>query len=117
MSTTKFESTDLNCYRGDRELYTFTVTSGGSAYNLAGYTIVATGRASEDDSTSLFSITIADATNGSSFATGVVVLVIPAATTAALPNELMYDIQATSGSIVTTIAKGKIKVTKDVSRS
>lgn len=117
MSTTKFESTDLNCYRGDTETYTFNVTSGGSAYNLSGYTIVATGRAAEDDSSTLFSITITDGAIGSSFSTGVVVFRIPATTSATLPNQLLYDIQATSGSIVTTIAKGKIKVTKDVSRS
>lgn len=117
MTTTKFEQTDLNCYRGDTETYTFNVTSGGSAYTLSGYTIVATGRASEDETSTLFSITITDGQIGSSFSSGVVVFRIPATTSATLPAVVVYDIQATSGSTVTTIAKGRIKVTKDVSRT
>lgn len=116
MPTTKFQNTDLQLYRGDTETYTFNVTSGGSAYNLSGYTIKATGRETEDATTELFDITITDGQLGSSFSTGVVVLRIPAATTAVLPTKLVYDIEATSGSIVTTIAKGEITVTKDVSR-
>lgn len=117
MATNKFKSTDLQCFRGDTETYTFNVTSGGAAYNLSGYTIKATGRETEDSTAELFDITISDGAIGSNFATGIVVFRIPAATTAVLPPRLVYDIEATNGSIVTTIAKGEITVTKDVSRA
>jgi len=115
MPTTKFQQTDLQLYRGDTETYTFNVTSGGSAYNLSGSTIVATGRATEDATAKLFEITVTDGQIGSNFTNGVVVLRIPAATTALLPSKLVYDLQATNGGIVTTLAKGEIIVTKDVS--
>lgn len=116
MTTTKFQPTDLNCYRGDTETYTFNVTSGGSAYNLSGYTIVMSGRAMEDETTELFNIAVSDGAIGSDFANGIVVARIPAATTATLPAQLVYDLQATSGAIITTLAKGKLNVTKDVTR-
>lgn len=122
MSTTKFQETNLEAYRGDRESYTFTVTSGGSAYNLTGYTIKAIARVNPDDGYALFDTTsttgmaITDSSGGNSFATGIVILVITAAVTAILPPICYYDLQATSGSTVTTIARGKITTHKDVTR-
>lgn len=114
MATTKFESTNLSCYRGDTETYTFNVTSGGAAYNLAGATIVATGRLSPQADATLFQITVTDGQLGSNFATGVVVLQIPAATTATFPPTLVYDLRSTLAGVITTLARGQISVTLDI---
>ena len=109
-SYTKFENLDLNAYRGDRETYTFNVKDAtGAVVNLAGQTIKAEARANIGDVATLFSITVTDAVSGNDFANGVVVLILPEATTLLLPTKSYYDIQATSGSTgVTTLARGRI---------
>lgn len=120
--TTQFQETNLNQFRGDRALHTFTLTSGGSAYNLTGYTITAQARYRPDAQDKIFDsavtsgMAIADATNGSVYSTGTIVLLIPAAVTQGMPDECFYNLQAVSGSVVVTLASGKIFTIGDAAR-
>lgn len=120
--TTNFQETNLSQYAGDRALHTFTLTSGGAAYNLTGYTITAQARMLPDDGDKVFDtastsgMAIADATNGSVFSTGTVVLLIPAAVTIRMPERCFYQLQAVSGSIVVTLAHGLIFTYGEITR-
>lgn len=122
---TKFSNTQLNYMRGDTEAYTFyffTDEDLSTVYNLTGFTIKAQARRHPDDGEAFFDtsttsgMAIADGSNGSSYSAGKVVLLITAAITAILPEECYYDIQATSGSTVKTLAAGKLLQKKDVTR-
>ena len=116
MTTTKFDNIELNVFRGDTEAFTFNVkNSAGAAFDLSTYTVRAQARKSEDSSTAAFDITIADSAP-SAFSTGVVVLQLPAATTAAMEGQYLFDIQATKTNSTITIARGIITVTKDITR-
>jgi len=120
--TTNFQETNLSQYAGDRALHTFTLTSGGSAYNLTGYTITAQARLSINDGDKIFDtavtsgMAIADGSNGSVFSTGTIVLLIPAAVTIKMPEECRYQLQAVSGSIVVTLAHGIIFTYSEIVR-
>ncbi len=111
----KFKAQDVDVYRGDDESIGINVTLAGVAYSLAGKTITAQIRASEDDETALASITLTDGQNGNVFSTGTLVLVIPAATTALLPNTSICDVQY-SGTPTGTICKLRLHLVKDVTR-
>lgn len=113
---TKFDDANLNIYRGDREVFQFSVTEGGSPKDLTGATVVCQGREDFDDATTLFDITITDGVDGNDFPTGQIVLVLPATLTEVLPAKSRYDIQVSVGTEKFTIAKGKLLVTKDVTR-
>ena len=112
----KFVDTNLNVYRGDRESYKFTVTSGGTPLDLSGHTITAQGRDDEDSVTTNFSFTITDSVDGNDHANGIVVLVLPTTVTENLPEKSRYDIQAVLGVDKFTIVKGRLVLTKDVTR-
>ena len=117
MSSTKFENIDLSCYRGDSETYTYTITTAaGVAVNLSTYTISAKIRRDPDAVTVDATISIAD-TSPSSFSTGIVCLMLPAVTTAALSGTYWYDIEATKIGSTITLARGKLVVTPDVTRT
>jgi len=113
---TKFDDANLFVYRGDREVYKFTVTEGGVAKDLTGATITCQGREDFDSATTLFDFSIIDGVDGSNFSTGLVVVVLPSVTTEILPDESRYDIQVVIGGEKFTIAKGKLLVTRDVTR-
>lgn len=112
MTTDKFDNTDLEAFRGDTEIYSFSVTANGAALNLLGYSIVSQIRDFPGSSEVLFnsysSSNIVDSSNGNNFTQGIVLLSIPAANTATLPEVAYYDMQGTLGSIVKTLAAGRI---------
>lgn len=102
---------DLELYRGDAWALPVTITTGGVALNLTGYTLTAQVRASESASTST-SITVT-VTNA---ATGQVRLSLTAAQTRDLPASGVWDLQwATSGD-PTTLLAGRVTVSGDVTR-
>lgn len=114
----KYDNININCIRGDTETKTFTVTQAGTstAFSLSGYTVTAKIKSHPDNSETLASITVTDGVSGSNFSGGIVVLIIPATTTAILPDLTYYDVQAVNGSTVYTIGKGKITLHGDVNR-
>lgn len=122
--TTNFQEANLSQYAGDRAVHTLSIlTSSGAAYNLTGYTLTAQARMVPDDGDKVFDtastsgMAIADATNGSVFSTGTVVLVIPAAITIRMPERCYYQLQGVaSGSIVVTLAHGLIFTYGEITR-
>ena len=107
--STKFDLIDIKALRGDTEAYTYSVTNAGAAYNLTGYTIVATFRRSWETE-SILTISFTDAVGGNVYSTGTIVMTIPATTSKILPEVCVYDIQATSGGTILTIARGQCRV-------
>ena len=107
-------SHNLKFVRGDTQDFTITVTEDGTTpRNLTGYTFRAQIRASKDSSTIAgeFACTVATP------ASGVVRLVLSAASSAALPDEVLYwDFEQTVGGVVTTLLAGKCTVVGDVTR-
>lgn len=113
---TKFQDMALDAYRGDNETYTFTITDAdGDAVDLSTYTVKAQGRRTPDETLAAFDITIAN-TSPSNFALGIVVLVLPAATTALMDGTYYYDIEASKTGDKVTLARGLLTVTRDVTR-
>ncbi len=112
----KFSATDVNVYRGDTESIALAVTSGGVAYSLTGKTVTAQIRASEDTTDALATITFTDGSAGNVFSTGTLILIIPAATTAVLPDKAVCDVQYSGGGTVGTICKLRLRLFKDVTR-
>ncbi len=107
-------SHNLKFVRGDTQDFTITVTEDGTTpRNLTGYTFRAQIRASKDSSTIAgeFACTVATP------ASGVVRLVLSAAASAALPDEILYwDFEQTVGGVVTTLLAGKCTVVGDITR-
>lgn len=122
MSYTKHETAEVKVYQGDAEPITINVTSAGAAYSLTGYTIRAQARTNPDsgdvlfDTSSTTGMAITNGVNGTVLASGIVVLLIPAAVTATLPAVCYCDVTATSGSTVTRVARIKLIVTKNFTR-
>ena len=107
---------NIKVYRGDTIRATeFTYKEGGVAVNIsAGYSIAAQIRLRQDDPTILKSFTVV-ITDG---VAGKFTIFMAAADTAALPPKTLYwDLQVTSPSgHVRTFVKGKVTVSKDVTR-
>lgn len=110
----KFDKTILKAYRGDDESYRFIVELENTAFDISTYQIYATARQDIDSPDALFEIQILDNANGSDFANGVFVLVVPNATTDALPSLCNFDIEARLGGTKTTLVSGEIQTSPDV---
>lgn len=122
---TKFDSIRLPFYQGDTEQYIFTCYDDedlATASVLTGYTITAQARLTPEapdvlwDTTSTSGMAIADGSNGSNYAIGKVVLLIPSAVTSKLPPRFVFDIKATSGSTTKRIANGVMTMIGAVTR-
>lgn len=106
---TKFESTNLEIYRGDDEYFNFRIFEGGDYYNLTDNTIRIIGRSTRS-SESLFDIDIVDGDNESDFKNGLIVVLIPSSITSDLPSIFKYDIQSTDAEgKIKTLVHGQIK--------
>ena len=102
-------------YRGDRYLLTVTHDDGAvppAAVNVSGRTVLAQVRTDPDgDLLGTFAVDYTDA------ATGVIVLSLAAADTAAITVGSWYwDYQETSSGVPATIVRGRCDVVGDVSR-
>jgi hypothetical protein len=104
---------DLCIYRGDTGRLKLTVSSGGAPLNVSTATWDADIRATEDDATVLASFTVTPVGGD----TASVYIDLPAAASAQLDGDALYDVQMTLAGTVQTLLRGKITVTKDVSRS
>ena len=108
--------TDLSIYRGDTKVYTFTVTSGGSAYNISGFTPTFTVKTSisdaDDDAVISKSGTVTDGAGGE------FTISLTNTDTDIDPADYVWDVQITNGStIVATLDKGTFTVKYDVTRT
>ena len=114
---TKFVNTDLKVYRGDREVYRFTVTeNNGQTKDLSGHTIRAQGRDGIESVSTNFDFTLVDLADGNDFANGIVVLVLPPSVTSQLAESTRYDIEAVFGDEKFTLVRGRLLLTLDVTR-
>lgn len=105
---------DLCIYRGDSGRLKLTVSSGGAPLNVSTATWDADIRLTEDDAAALASFTVTPVGGD----TASVYIDLSAVASAALNvDEAVYDVQMTLGGTVQTLLRGKITVTKDVSRS
>ena len=86
--------------------------TGGSPFNLTGYTTAAQMRKNYNSSTA---VTFSTSHNG---AYGAITLVLSAANTVSLdPGRYMYDVEITSGAgIVTRVVEGMVTVTPGMTR-
>ena len=102
----------LTIYRGDTHSIEITVTDAdGDAYNLTGYTATFTAKAG---TTELISVEKVCTTAPS---TGVETIVLSSEDTEITPRTCEYDIQIAntdSPPIVYTIARGRLKILKDI---
>jgi hypothetical protein len=104
---------DLCIYRGDTGRLKLTVSSGGAPLNVSTATWDADIRATEDDTTVLASFTVTPVGGD----TASVYIDLSAGASAQLDGDALYDVQMTLAGTVQTLLRGKITVTKDVSRS
>lgn len=105
---------DLKFVRGDTQDFTIQIMEDGTTpRNLTGYTFAAQIR-TEPNAGSIsasFTCTVPNPSNGT------VRLVLPAVTSATLPDDVLYwDFQQTFSGDVTTLLAGKCTVVADVTR-
>lgn len=118
-ATTNRENTDLTLIRGNDEtpLFTFYTSSAlTTVVNLTGATITMQARKEMDSPDTLFSVTAADSTFGSVYASGIVGVRIPKASMDTLTNRCVYELRSVLSGVTTTLARGVINVVKNVVR-
>jgi len=107
---------NITCPQGATWDRTFTVTIGGTALNLTGYTAAMQVRDSAGAATALISLT-----NGSGITLGgtagsVGVTIASTATAALSAGSYSYDLELNSGSTITRLLEGAFNVTGNVTR-
>jgi hypothetical protein len=107
---------NITCPQGATWDKTFTVTIGGTALNLTGYTAAMQVRDSVGAATALVSLT-----NGSGITLGgtagsIGVTIAATATAALSAGSYSYDLELNSGSTVTRLLEGAFNVTGNVTR-
>ena len=114
---TNRDNENLDFYRGDTGFHEFKLKNDeGEPYNLTGFAVRSQARLTPDAETAIFDVTITDGQNGNSFSTGLIYLLVPPSVTKDMPPQCHYDIQAISGSLTITLAKGMINTPADVTR-
>ena len=97
---------NINVYQGDDRNYKFTLTSGGSAYSVAGASSIKLRcRETTDSKKLLFECSATDSSNGNNWAGGIVVFAITAAQSLVLLGDAVYDVSITKsdGKIVSPV--------------
>jgi Na+/serine symporter len=107
---------DLVCPQGATFQKTFTWSVDGTAVNLTGYSAALQVRSAYDSDVALVSLV-----SGSGIvlggAAGTIDVTISAAVTSGLPvGSLTYDLELTSGSVVTRLLQGAFNVSGGVTR-
>ena len=108
---------NITCPQGATFDRTFTISVGGTAMNLTGYTAAMQVRETYDSSTPIFSLT-----NGSGITLGgtagtIAVLISSTASAAVSDGFYSYDLEITSGGgVKDRILQGKFVVTPEVTR-
>lgn len=104
----KFKTVKLKVLKGDDEVFIFSLkNSSGSAFAISG-TVELTIKENVGDSTTIYTKTITDSTEGNIWVSGKLVLVIPSSETVDLPSVSYFDIKQTNSGIKTTLVSGII---------
>jgi hypothetical protein len=107
---------NINCPQGATFDRTFTITVGGTAMNLTGYTAAMQVREAAGAATALLSLT-----NGSGITLGgtagtIGVVVAATASAAVAAGSYSYDLELNSGGTITRLLEGSFNVTGNITR-
>lgn len=112
------QKTDIYLYQGDTKSYKFTVYTDAAQtteWDFSGASAVAMSiKSTLDASAVLISASATDGANGNDWANGVAVFTIPAADSALLTRNGVYDVQITIGSAKTTVVYGDVLLQRQV---
>jgi hypothetical protein len=107
---------NITCPQGATWDRTFTVTIGGTALNLTGYTAAMQVRDSAGAATALVSLTNGAGITLGGTAGSVGVTIASTATAALSAGSYSYDLELNSGSTITRLLEGAFNVTGNVTR-
>jgi hypothetical protein len=109
---------NITCPQGATFDTTFTLTVGGTAQNLTGYTAAMQVRDSAGAATAMLNLTTANGgiTLGGT-AGSVLVTIASTATAALIAGSYSYDLELYSGSVTTRMLQGSFNVTGEVTRA
>jgi hypothetical protein len=107
---------NISCPQGATWDRTFTVTIGGTALNLTGYTAAMQVRDSAGAATALVSLTNGAGITLGGTAGSVGVTIASTATAALSAGSYSYDLELNSGSTITRLLEGAFNVTGNVTR-
>jgi hypothetical protein len=107
---------NITCPQGATWDKTFTVTIGGTALNLTGYTAAMQVRDSAGAATALISLTNGAGITLGGTAGSVGVTIASTATAALSAGSYSYDLELNSGSTITRLLEGAFNVTGNVTR-
>lgn len=107
---------NITCPQGATWDKTFTVTVGGSALNLTGYTAAMQVRESADASSALISLTNSSGITLGGSAGTIQVVISSTASAALTAGSYSYDLELNSGSTITRLLEGSFNVTGNVTR-
>ncbi len=109
---------NITCPQGATFDTTFTLTVGGTAQNLTGYTSAMQVRDSAGAATAMLNLTTANGGITLGGTVGSVLVTIASTATAALtPGSYSYDLELYSGSVTTRMLQGSFNVTGEVTRA
>jgi hypothetical protein len=107
---------NITCPQGATWDRTFTVTIGGTALNLTGYTAAMQVRDSAGAATALVSLTNGAGITLGGTAGSVGVTIASTATAALSAGSYSYDLELNSGSTITRLLEGAFNVTGNATR-
>jgi len=107
---------NITCPQGATWDKTFTVTIGGTALDLTGYTAAMQVRESADASSALISLTQASGITLGGTAGTIGVVISSTASAAIAAGSYSYDLELNSGSTITRLLEGSFNVTGNVTR-
>lgn len=107
---------NITCPQGATWDRTFTVTIGGTALNLTGYTAAMQVRDSAGAATALISLTNSSGITLGGTAGSVGVTIAATATAELSAGSYSYDLELNSGSTITRLLEGAFNVTGNVTR-
>jgi hypothetical protein len=107
---------NITCPQGATWDKTFTVTIGGTALNLTGYTAAMQVRDSAGAATALISLTSSSGITLGGTVGSVGVTIASTATAALSAGSYSYDLELNSGSTITRLLEGAFNVTGNVTR-
>lgn len=115
--TTNYENENLTFYRGSTGYHEFIleVPETGLPFDLTGFEVRCQARLTADAEEVIFDVEIEDG-GRNEFDKGHIFLYVDPSITRTMPNHCVYDILASSGSIVLPLAKGSINTLASVTR-
>jgi hypothetical protein len=109
-------SYNFTLYQGADWDRTFTVTQGGTALNLTGYTAAMQVREAADSTATLLSLTSGSGITLGGTAGSVAVVITSAQSSAMASGSYAYDLELISGAQVTRLLQGAVNVSGNVTR-